>query len=210
MLKKQTTGTLPALNMGMGRLPGVQRPAPRTQAGTGETVYFGPRHSPQLTVDSTGTIVSSPDSYTLYRSAIAENYLGSSPRYGWRMTIIKAIGVVQFGVATQGIDWEQALGNDVHGYCYDSIGQRGHSGGFTTVGSGFTIGDQVDFAFNSVTGELWVAVNGSWLLGGNPETGATPFLNTIPNYAVIACGMAAGCSVKLIAGVVVSPSYAPV
>jgi hypothetical protein len=145
---------------------------------------------PNVTISNGNLDVSSSNSnsYDLARSTIG---VGSGKWY-WETTINNRSDVFYtrfaIGISASGDPLDNYIGKSANSYAYFTnvfdvtLASKVNNDTFTSLGTGgYTTGDTVMIAFDNINGNLWFGKNGTWLLSGNPSTGANPIFSSIPN-----------------------------
>lgn len=81
-----------------------------------------------------------------------------------------------FGIANVGINVNDFVGNDVHGWGLESNGTlhvKWHNGTPTTFGVAFVTGDTIGFALDMDNKFIYIAKNNTWMNSGDPTSGAS-------------------------------------
>jgi hypothetical protein len=131
---------------------------------------------------------SNSNSYDLARSTVG---IGSGKWY-WETTITDRPSVFYarfcIGISAAGDPLDNYVGKSANSYGYFAdvnnvaLASKVNNDSFTALGEGgYTTGDIVMVAFDNSNGNLWFGKNGTWLLSGNPSTGANPIFSSIPN-----------------------------
>ena len=121
----------------------------------------------------------------------------SSQKYYWEITASGANAAqLEFGIADSTYIAGAGGQPDLSAHAWIYYGATGSiylAGSTSTAGPTFGVGDIISIAYDAGGGKIWFAKNGTWILSGNPGTGANPVGSGLSGtmYAVIGEGAGA-------------------
>ena len=117
-------------------------------------------------------------------SGTVGNFLINTGKYYWEVKAVsKAGGGDNYGIGIQGQDataTNQFPGDQSTGWMFYGGGNYYNSGSGTSAGVTYTAGDIIGVALDCTNNKLYFSKNGTFILSGNPSTGANGISITDP------------------------------
>ncbi len=181
MRKKRVTGVLPGINMGTGRLPGLQRVVAVAPSSPSMAIY-GADIGPEMTVSIAGRrVVTAGSIPSIYNSARVSAPLPAVGKFAWRHVVSRqpTSSALVFGVGTSALSLTTYVGKTSSGWGFLSDGASAYykitNDVTTTFMSAFGLGDTVEVAIDVSAGLLWFGMNGYWPVGDPASGGSAAF-----------------------------------